>query len=415
MYNVNYDIATNFDKEFIDHISKYENFSWVYGKLNTDIVGGGRQSTRLPLISWEELHSYVKYCHSKNIKFNYLLNALCLSGKEFEKDFHLELIELLDQIVKCEVDGVTVASPYICEIIKKQYPDLYISISVYNKVDSMRQLKYWKDIGAEEITLDQRVNRNFKKLEKLCNYAKELDLTLRIIANNTCLHECPFHGNHAVTHCHGSKSDEKSRVLHFDYQILNCNLIKIKDPSKIMSSGWIRPEDVKYYEELCNKIGYDKLSIKLTERGRTTEWLSRVATAYGERKYDGNLIDILNYVGKGNIYGKLNDNGIESTIAARKYNKKKVDNYRKSIFYDLPYINNCKLDKFITKFTNEYSCDDKMCSEDCNNESNCSYCKTWADKVITFDEESRLEAIKMAEQALDDVNSSSIFFEEEDI
>ena len=148
MYNVNYDIATNFDKEFIDHISKYENFSWVYGKLNTDIVGGGRQSTRLPLISWEELHSYVKYCHSKNIKFNYLLNALCLSGKEFEKDFHLELIELLDQIVKCEVDGVTVASPYICEIIKKQYPDLYISISVYNKVDSMRQLKYWKDIGA---------------------------------------------------------------------------------------------------------------------------------------------------------------------------------------------------------------------------------------------------------------------------
>ncbi len=284
------------------------------------------------MINWDQLKEYVDYCHQKNIKFNYLLNALCLGGKEFEKDFHIEVIQLLDRIVEGNVDGVTVASPYLCEIIHEQYPSLYVSISVYNKVDSMRQIKYWHDIGADEITLDQRVNRNFGKLEKLFLYAKDLNINLRLIANNSCLHDCPFHGNHAVSHCHGSKSDEDDRILHFDYQILNCNLIKIKDPSKIMSSGWIRPEDIKYYEELCDKVGYKGLSIKLTERGRNTEWLSRVAKAYSERKYDGNLLDIINYVGKSNTYGKLNDKGIDNAIKTMKYNASKVNNYRKSIF-----------------------------------------------------------------------------------
>ncbi|WP_054740283.1 U32 family peptidase [Cellulosilyticum ruminicola] len=275
-YKVDFDIATNFDKEMIDVLAKYDAFKWVYGKFNNDIVGGGRPSIRLPFISWQELEEYINYCHAHNIKFNYLLNALCLGGKEFNKEFHTSVVELLTKLVEIHIDGVTVASPYLCQIVKSYFPDLFVSISVYNKVDSLNQLEYWKNIGADEVTLDQRVNRDFGKLKVLFAYAKKLDLKLRLIGNNTCLHECPFHGNHAVTHSHGSKSDEKSRVFHLDYQVMNCNLIKIKDPSKIISSDWIRPEDLVYYEQLCEEVGYDKLSIKLTERGRTTPWLIRV-------------------------------------------------------------------------------------------------------------------------------------------
>lgn len=411
-YIVDYDIATNFDKMFINELAKYNEFKWVYGKLNNDIVGGGRPSIRLPIVSWQEIESYIQHCHQNNIKFNYLLNALCLSGKEFQKEFHTGVIDLLKKIVEIGVDGVTVATPYLCEIVKRQFPELFISISVYNKVDSLNQLKYWKDLGADEVTLDQRVNRNFKKLKPLLSYAKVLNLRIRLIANNTCLHECPFHANHAVTHCHGSKSGEKSSIFHLDYQVLNCNLIKIKDPSRIMSSGWIRPEDVIYYEQLCEEIDFTMLSLKLTERGRTTEWLKNVANAYAKRSYEGNLIDILNYVGKGNMYGKLHDETLNEEIKKQEYNLDKVTNYRKSIFYDLPEIDNKKLDHFLDYFRKNYCCDEKICGVK-TDEHHCSYCNGWADRVVKFNENSRNQAIESAEKALEDVNSSKIFFREE--
>ena len=152
-------------------------------------------------------------------------------------------MKLLSKLDEIKIDGVTVASPYLCQIIRKQFPHLFISISVYSKVQTLPQLKYWKEIGADEVTVFHTVNRDFKKLRLLLKYGQQNNMRVRLIANNSCLHECPFHTNHAVTHCHGSKSDEKSRIFHFDYNILNCNLLKLKNPARILSSEWIRPED----------------------------------------------------------------------------------------------------------------------------------------------------------------------------
>ena len=53
-------------------------------------------------------------------------------------------------------------------------------------------------------------------------------------------------------------------------------------------SDWVRPEDVHHYEELCNKTGKN-LTLKLTDRARTTDWLTEVVKAYAEKSYNGNL------------------------------------------------------------------------------------------------------------------------------
>ncbi len=422
-YKVDFDIATNFDKDFTDEIAGYGDFKWVYGKLNHDIVGGGRPSIRLPIISWEELEDYVAYCHERGIKFNYLLNALCLGGMELQKSFHEDVIELLKKLTEIKVDGVTVASPYLCEIIKEQFPHFYVSVSVYNKVQSIPPLKYWRDIGADEITLFHTANRDFNSLRRMLSYAKEIGLVIRLIANNSCLHECPFHANHAVTHAHGSKDDEQTRVFHIDYQVLNCNLFKIKNPYRIMASEWIRPEDIHYYEELCEEIGYEDLTIKLTERGRTSEWLLRTAKAYHNRSYQGNLLDIINYVGKGDFYGKLHDEKYWDKVEQEGYNKEMVKNYRESVFYKLPYVDNTKLDGFLKFFINNYQCDHKICDDsdydvetatkdDVKGEV-CSYCRNWAKRAITIDPQERERIIAKAQETLDNINSSRIFYREE--
>ena len=176
-------------------------------------------------------------------------------------------------------------------------------------------------------------------------------------------------------------------------------------------------------------MGCDNLSIKLTERGRTTEWLLNVAEAYHNRSYNGNLIDIINYVGKGNFYGKLHYAPVREEIKNKGYNEKAIKNYRESIFYTLPYLDNKKLDKFINHFMNNYKCDEKICDDgeielldseaihgtmDENGEGDvCTYCGKWAKRALVMDQEERLKAIKRAEQALDDVNESKIFYASE--
>lgn len=416
-FKVKFDLATNFDKGLIEEISAYGDFEWVFGKLNNDVVGGGRPSIRMPKISWTQLEEFVEFCHQHNVKFNYLLNALCLSGKEFQKDFHEDVIDLLRRLDAIGVDGVTVASPYLCQIINEQFPRFFVSISLYNKIENLSQLKQWKDIGADEVTLFHAVNRNFPRLKLLLAYAKQLNLQLRLIANNSCVHECAFHSNHACTHAHGSKSGEKTRLFHFDFQVLNCNLLKIKEPAHIISAEWIRPEDLHIYEELCDELDCDNLTIKLTERGRTREWISRVARAYHTRSYDGNLVDILNYVGKGNFYSELHYEPVKRKIAKDNYNAEMIDNYRASIFYKLPYLDNAKLDNFLKFFVNDYQCDRKICDfnaepalDGLNPDQTCSYCSVWANKAIMFDQEERERAIALAEQALSDVRTSRIFY-----
>ncbi|MFD1909283.1 hypothetical protein ACFSQ7_43070 [Paenibacillus rhizoplanae] len=73
-----------------------------------------------------------------------------------------------------------------------------------------------------------------------------------------------------------------------DYYMLRCTERKLQHPEELLKSQWIRPEDMYVYEEL----GYHKF--KLTERMKTTEKIAATAQSYSERKYEGNLLSLLN-------------------------------------------------------------------------------------------------------------------------
>jgi collagenase-like PrtC family protease len=61
----------------------------------------------------------------------------------------------------------------------------------------------------------------------------------------------------------------------------------MKDPVEFVKSRWIRPEDVKVYED----VGIDML--KILERNNTSDTLGERVKAYSMRSYEGNLIDML--------------------------------------------------------------------------------------------------------------------------
>lgn len=415
---IKYDIGTNFDPELINVINKYNGgkiFSSVFGKLRDDMVGGGRASMLLPEISLKQLEDYVKLCHENGVKFNYLLNPLCLGNKELEVGFHNELLTFLGQLSDIGVDGVTVNSPLLCEIVKKQFPKLRITIGVWANISSIQHIRYWEKLGAHELTLVREMSRDFKKLEKFLNYTKGRDTILRLFPNSLCLYNCPYSNNHAVGSSHATQKSESSFNLYIDHNITSCNMQRISNPVKFMSANWIRPEDIKYYEELCEKTGNYNLSMKLLDRTKNTAFLEKVIKAYATRNFEGNLRELFNYASakENNVMHK------EKMFAQAKEGGYNMEELMKFIHvFNLPdiYIDNKKLDGFMEKFVNSDSCGNYLCDDEGWGDSaskeksgSCSYCRKWAEKAMSFDKEEVDKWLGNTGSFVESMRTSSVF------
>lgn len=420
---IKYDVAYNFDKRLLEEMPKYGIVSGVYAKMKSDEVGGGRSSINLPEVSWQEIGEHIELCHKNNIKFNYLLNALCLGNREFVKEHHKKILDILDKVSEMQVDSVTVANPYLCELIKRQYPHLEVSISVNVRIKSLPQIRYWEEFGADEITLDQIVNRDFNLLREILRYTKHSGTRIRLFANNLCLHDCPTRTHHGLANTHSSQTGDYSTGSHLHYHYYRCTLTKMLNPTRLIAATWIRPDDVHYYEELMEEVGNYNLSLKLVERSSTTEYLLSLLKAYSERRYDGNLMDIIYAIqqrfmmdtqrkssGSGDVFTQR--------IVKGDYNAESLSKLKDLFILDWFYIDNRKLDGFLDKFV-KTSCTNKICDDlgwgekieklDVDSQQACAYCRHWAQKAIVIDEEKRKKYIEKLQAFLEDLNTSKVF------
>ena len=415
LYKIKYDIATNFDPQLIGGIRKIDTknqIGTVFGKMRKDIFGGGRSSSTLPELSFEELEDYVNLCHKNNLKFNYLINAACLGNREVNPSEHKKIVEYITKLSIIGVDAITLNSPYLCELIKKQFPNMYITIGVAAYVFNCKHIKYWEELGADEITLPHSVNRDFSALEEILKFTKNRDISVRAIANNICLHECPYKMSHSSSQSHASQEGSETSDLYIDYNLLSCNNKKIRNPENLISSEWIRPEDVHYYEEICNRVGNHKFSLKLVDRTKTTEFLLRVVKAYIEESYDGNLLDIVCWPSTKDTK-EIHKDEIYSSAVNNKFNFEQLEKYYET--FNLPNINvnNKKLDGFIEKFRENNDCHSKVCgkSNDVENKNDkyCFYCLSWAKECISYDQKEINEWLKKSDYSLEQLKNSKFF------
>jgi len=381
---IKFDLATNFDNELIRKVAPLGIVRNVYGKLSEDIIGGGRPSFALPKVSKKELNQHIQVCHENGISFNYLFNALCMDNRELSRKTNKQIRDFIRFIEDSGADSVTVGSPLLLRIAKETSPELEVEVSIYNDIDSLAKIKEWERLGADELTLHYSYNRNFKKLEQVL---RSSDMNFRLIANNVCMHECLFRTNHAVALAHASQSKHESRGFFLDYFSLKCGAEKLANPVKLISADWIRPEDVHFYEELCDKIGKSNLTLKLTDRSRSTDWLVNVANAYASRSYEGNLFDILNYIGN-REYAQVHKKPFVLATILNKALFKKMLEFQKAVFLTPVYAENKSLDGFmepiLSRDCSNYICDDQGWKEEASASSNCTYCRRWAERVLQF-------------------------------
>ncbi len=336
------EIPTNWDDSLIDIVSEFP-VTEMYGNLQETPIGGGRPPAILPKISKDDAVNHIKKVREKGIVFNYLLNSPCLANKEYDPVFKEKIIDHIKWACDIGAQSVTVASPFLLKLVKTHVPQLKVTASIYGFIDTVEKAKYYESLGADEITIDLSSNRKFKFLKEVYDSVK---CTLKVLVNQTCLYQCPYSAFHSITSGHESQEWNENRGLANAYCMIKCTLEKLKNPEELIKSRWIRPEDLIIYEEL----GYDLF--KIAGRDMSTEWIRKVTEAYTNRRFDGNLLDLLNAAFI-TFPGAIGD---------------QFDEIKK------PYIDNRKLDGFLETFK-QINCENE-CFE-------CTYCKEISKDVVT--------------------------------
>lgn len=393
-------VATNWDQNLLEKLADYPVHD-VYAAMHQSLVGGGRPTFILPAVNKKKVKDYVVAAHDRGIKFTYLLNAPCLNNMEYDRKTHRQLLRYIEWLDDIGVDYVTVTIPFLAEIIKNQFPSLKVNLSVIAHANSVQRVKLFEGLGVNTITLDFNINRDFALLKEIRKAAK---CDLMLLLNDPCLYQCPYRYYHYNLMGHASQTINMLGGFYIDYCALKCYLTRFTNPMEIVKARWIRPEDLHLYE----KIGFS--NFKISGRGRSTEWLLNATNAYSSRRYDGNLLDIIDCAeSKGSAINL--QHGQERALKMKKtpryilkalfsfFSRLPMQPYKKTskMFAGAPAhmydslldfyttsgtlsqsirVNNSALDGFIDGFEN------RQCLSGCHS---CDYCEKWAEKVVEID------------------------------
>ncbi|MBN2524998.1 MAG: U32 family peptidase [Deltaproteobacteria bacterium] len=380
-------VAHNNQTDLLPALSKLDAVESVYGKMGGDLVGGGRSSYMLADLTFKQLKELIDQAHSYNKKFIYLLNSPCLSNKETTRKFNNELFAFIGTLVDMGVDGFVIAMPYILDLVKKHFPKVTVSVSTFAIINSITKAKIWEDKGADRIIIQQDQNRDFKLLDKI---RRAVSCELELFANNLCMDQCPYPPFHAAFNAHSSATKELTRGFALDFCAYNCAQRRLQHPVEFLRGRFIRPEDLHVYEE----IGIDVF--KLADRMKSTRWLTNVATAYNNRRYDGNLVELIGYPlfrgeGEEGVVGDpikwmMRPDFIHMDMLklVRQMGQAK----------DMVFIDNTKLDGFVDYFK-KHDCRTAICDEEC------THCQKYTDRAVTLDAENVAQRLAVYQEAVD--------------
>jgi len=257
----------------------------TYGCVPSSYVGNARAAKDLYPISLDQLANYINKTSKKGIGFNYVMNAVWSQGEEFSEQGQEHIINEVKQLIDCGVSSVTISSPGIIRIVKKQFPSLNITISINTCVSSLHEIFRWEKVGISKIVLNRHINRDVNLLHSM---VKSTSTKLELLLNSMCNLHCSLHQYHNLIN--GVNSNVSAEGIETKYPQSQCSLNCIKNPCEMICSAWIRPEDLGIYEN----IGLS--SFKLDGRCLNANDIIFILERYLQRYHEGNFFDLFDFM-----------------------------------------------------------------------------------------------------------------------
>jgi collagenase-like PrtC family protease len=297
----------------------------VYGVLaDGGPVGHGRAKESVSAVSQQEAVDFVKYLHSRGLKFTYLLNAPFHFQENPQQQRGLD--QYLNWILReLRPDALTISSHELMEYVRQIDREINIHVSTIAGIRDVDDLKNYLDIHPDKVVTHHDTGKEWDKLTKIVEFGQKNGITIELMATESCLFRCPNREGHYE---HLAKKNP-DRQFH-----TTCNARKFAHPREfLMAGGVIRPEDLSFYEAMGVNF------FKLTGRSKPPEWLPETVEAYAQRSYEGNLIRLL---------------GIDPSLRAEEWF----------------YIKNKALDGFLNGFPQGKDQEEKI-----------RYCESWVVKL----------------------------------
>lgn len=353
-------VPMTFEDTYIDQLIKLNDehktdayIKEVYGAKKEDIIGNLRPSFSLKYVSDDTLQEYITKLHNNGIEFNYVINSTVSDGREYSDAGRESIVNFISRLLELGVDSFTITSSYYMRLIKNHFPNININASICNEIDNVQKAKEFENAGANVLVLNRDVNRNFRMIRAIRESASS---EIKVLCTTPCVYRCAdvhYHSNLSSTLSNNLQKympiDEENSISHTSVNCMRKKLVHLEENIK---SPWVRPEDMKYYEEIGVSF------FKIDGRDRTAEYNLEVVEAYLNQEYDGNLLYLMK-IGYPR-YISLIESG-----KSRDYLRLGIDNR--------------ELDEFIKPFVDgniscDYGCD------------KCGYCKSFSSKIV-YDKE----------------------------
>lgn len=257
--------------------SVFSRIDEIYGCLSHSCLGHGRSSSAVSnIVSLDEVRFFRDFVEKNGIRFNYLINAPFFPSRVSGKEARQHIYDIINIV---QPSAVTVSSLIIARLVRDIAPDMPIIVSTIAGVRAPEDLVPYLEFNPFAVTPHHDLGRSLNELAKLSAFTKSQGVNIRLLVNESCIFNCEKRKSHYGFLCSGEKDD------FFQHW---CNKLKYDDPSLLLQSGWIRPEDVPW---IASHFGVTHF--KISGRAKTPDWLATVITAYAQGSYSGNLMQLL--------------------------------------------------------------------------------------------------------------------------
>lgn len=353
-------IGSNFDYQLIDKIREINDkhsdtiIDEVYGSRKESAELTARPAFRLPDVDRETFCEYVRRLKNVGVSFNYTLNTSYLGSKDEIQKKENTILEYIRFLSDSGVDIITVTLPLMAEYIRTVDKKIGIEISTIAHIDTVTQVALWKErYGIRKVCGNLYKNREVKFLKNLAAYCNKNGIILSVMVNEFCGNGLE-QGSGATNciyrdHCYSLHSIgyDKNEQIYNNYPMERCIQSRAK-ATDWLKMNFIRPEDLRLY----NTIGISHF--KITGRTGSTNYILKVAEAYADEHFDGNLLELWKHL---------------ETISEECDDSTYVPNC---------YINNGKLETFLNFWFDD---EQHICAnEECG--ISCTYCNSFFNKYI---------------------------------